>query len=39
MIPLSGQLFNAEGNLTDEKSRELIGSLVAALAALTRKLK
>jgi chromate reductase len=39
MISLSGQHFNAEGNLTDETSRQLIARLVAALAALARKPK
>ena len=39
MISLAGQRSDAEGNLTDEKSRQVIARLVAALAALTRKLK
>jgi chromate reductase len=39
MIPLSGQHFNAEGNLADEKSRQLIANLVAALASLARRPK
>ena len=39
MIGLAGQRCDAEGNLTDEKSRQVIASLVAALAVLTRKLK
>ena len=39
MISLSGQHCDADGNLTGEKSRQLIANLVAALAALTRKLK
>ena len=39
MIGLAGQRCDAEGNLTDEKSKQMIGSLLAALAALTRKLK
>jgi hypothetical protein len=39
MIGLAGQRCDAEGNLTDEKSKQVIGSLVAALAALTRKMK
>jgi chromate reductase len=36
MIPLAGQHCDAEGNLADEKSRQLIANLVAALAALAR---
>jgi chromate reductase len=39
LISLAGQRFDAEGNLTDAKSRQVIANLVAALAALTRKLK
>jgi len=39
MIGLSAQRFDAEGNLTDEKSRQVVAKLVAALATLTRKLK
>jgi hypothetical protein len=39
MIGLAGQRCDAEGNLTDEKSKQAIGNLLAALAALTRKLK
>jgi hypothetical protein len=39
MIGLSGQRFDDQGNLTDEKTRQLIGELVAALAGLARKMK
>lgn len=39
LISLSGQHCDAEGNLTDAKSRQVIANLVAALATLTRKLK
>ncbi len=39
MIGLASQRCDAEGNLTDEKSKQAIGSLVAALAALTRTQK
>ena len=39
MISLAAQHCDAEGNLTDAKSRQLIASLVAALATLARKLK
>jgi chromate reductase len=39
MISLAAQHCDAEGTLTDAKSRQLIANLVAALAALTRKLK
>jgi chromate reductase len=39
MIGLSGQRFDEQGNLTDEKSRQLVGELVAALAALARRMK
>jgi chromate reductase len=39
MIGLAGQRCDAEGNLTDDKSKQAIGNLLAALAALTRKLK
>ena len=38
MIGLAGQRCDAEGNLTDEKSKQMVGNLVGALAALTRKL-
>ena len=38
-ISLSGQRCDAEGNLTDEKSRQVVGKQVEALVALTRKLK
>jgi chromate reductase len=39
MISLAGQRSDAEGNLTDPKSRQVVANLLAALAALTRKLK
>jgi len=39
MVALAGQRCDADGNLTDEKSRQVVASLVAALAALTRKMK
>jgi chromate reductase len=39
MISLAGQRSDAEGNLTDAKSRQVVANLLAALAALTRKLK
>ena len=39
LISLAGQRFDAEGNLTDAKSRQATANLVAALAAFTRKLK
>jgi chromate reductase, NAD(P)H dehydrogenase (quinone) len=37
LIGLAAQRFDGEGNLTDEKSRQVVGKLVEALAALTRK--
>ncbi|MGD0777181.1 MAG: NAD(P)H-dependent oxidoreductase [Candidatus Solibacter sp.] len=39
MIGLAGQRCDADGNLTDEKSKQAIGNLLAALAALTRQLQ
>ncbi|HLK66898.1 MAG TPA: NAD(P)H-dependent oxidoreductase [Bryobacteraceae bacterium] len=39
MVSNAAQKFDAGGNLTDEKSREMVGRLVAALADWTRKLK
>ena len=39
MIPLAAQHCDAEGNLTNEKSRQSIANLVAALAALARNPK
>jgi chromate reductase len=36
MISVAGQHCDAEGNLTNEKSRQLIANLVATLAALAR---
>ena len=38
-IANAAQKFDAEGNLTDEKSREMIGRLLESLAAWTRKLR
>jgi chromate reductase len=38
MIAQAGQKF-ADGRLTDEKSREMIGKLLGALADLTRRLR
>jgi chromate reductase, NAD(P)H dehydrogenase (quinone) len=39
MIPFAAKAFDAQGNLTDEKTREKIKELVAALADWTRKLR
>jgi hypothetical protein len=39
MVALAGQRCDADGNLTDEKSRQMVSALVTALAALTRKMK
>ena len=39
MIANAAQKFDAEGNLTDEKTREMIERLLQALAAWARKLK
>jgi len=39
MIANAAQKFDAEGNLTDDKARELIGRLLQSLAAWTRKLQ
>jgi chromate reductase len=39
MIAGASQKFDAEGNLTDEKAREMIGRLLVALADWTRKLQ
>jgi chromate reductase len=39
MIGMSGQRFDEHGNLTDERSRQAVQDLVAALAALTRRMK
>ncbi len=39
LISLAAQRCDVEGNLMDEKSRQVVARLVVALAALTRKLK
>ena len=39
MVPQSAQRFDAAGNLTDDRTRQMVADLIAALAALTRKLK
>ena len=39
MIGNSGQKFDAEGNLTDDATREIMAKQLAALADWTRKLK
>jgi chromate reductase len=39
MIAGASQKFDAEGNLTDDKAREMVTRLLAALAAWTRKLR
>ncbi len=39
MIGNSGQRFDAEGNLTDDATREIMAKQLAALADWTRKLK
>jgi len=39
MIAGASEKFNAEGNLTDEKAREMVSRLLTALADWTRKLK
>ncbi|HTL47389.1 MAG TPA: NAD(P)H-dependent oxidoreductase [Verrucomicrobiae bacterium] len=39
MIPFAAKAFDAEGNVADEKAREKIKQLVAALADWTRKLR
>ena len=39
MIANAAQRFADQGNLTDEKTRELIGQLLASLVAWTRRLK
>jgi chromate reductase len=38
MIANASQKFDAEGNFTDEKGREMVGRLLQSLAAWTRKL-
>jgi chromate reductase len=39
MIAGASQKFDAEGNLADDKAKEMVGRLLAALADWTRKLK
>jgi chromate reductase len=39
MIANAAQRFDEQGNLTDEKARELIGQLLASLVAWTRRLR
>ena len=39
MIPFAAKVFDAKGNITDDKVRDKIKELVAALADWTRKLK
>jgi chromate reductase len=39
MIANAAQRFDEQGNLTDEKARELIGKLLANLVAWTRRLR
>ena len=39
MIANAAQRFDEQGNLTDEKTRELIGQLLAGLVAWTRRLR
>jgi chromate reductase, NAD(P)H dehydrogenase (quinone) len=39
MIANAAQRFDDQGNLTDEKARELIGQLLASLVAWTRRLR
>jgi len=39
MIGNASQKFDAQGNLTDDKAREMIGRLIQSLAAWTRKLR
>jgi chromate reductase len=39
MISTAAQRFDADGNLTDETSRKLIGQLLVALVAWTRRLR
>jgi chromate reductase len=39
MIANAAQRFDEQGNLTDEKARELIGQLLAGLVAWTRRLR
>lgn len=39
MIGNAAQRFDAQGNLTDDKTKELIGKLLANLAAWTRRIR
>jgi chromate reductase len=39
MISNASQRFDEQGNLTDEKTKELIGQLLQKLAAWTRQLR
>ena len=39
MIASAAQRFDADGSLTDEKTKELIGQLLQGLAAWTRRLQ
>ena len=39
MIANAAQRFDEQGNLTDEKTREPIGQLLASLVAWTRRLR
>jgi len=39
MVGLAEEKFDAEGNLTDEKTKRKIGELIEALAAWTVKIK
>ena len=39
MIANAARRFDADGNLTDEKTKELIGQLLQSLAAWTRRLQ
>lgn len=39
MIPNAADRFDADGNLVDDKSRELIAQLIQSLVAWTRRLK
>ncbi|HTS27491.1 MAG TPA: NAD(P)H-dependent oxidoreductase [Bryobacteraceae bacterium] len=39
MIASAAQKFDGDGNLTDEKGKEMVSRLIAALADWTRKLK
>src|SRR5262245_22779791 len=39
MIANAAQRFDEQGNLTDEKARELVGQLLASLVAWTRRLR